>query len=349
MDQRYQSPNDFEAFIREKAARHARPLIVVAVVVVLVLVAGATAFFQVPADSDAVVKRFGEVVRIEGPGLHFKIPFGVESATTVPVRRVLKEEFGFRTVSPGEQTTYRSTPQMKERESLMLTGDLNVIDVEWVVQYKIVDPDKWLHRVRDPRETIRDISEAVMRRIIGNHLSSEALTVARAEIAEEVRLEMQRILNAPDEANEPNEYDMGIHVGSVEMQDVTPPDAVKPAFNEVNKARQERESLINQAQKKRNQVLPRARGQAEQTIAESEAYKTERVNTARGEASRFTAILKEYRQGKQVTRRRLYLEAIDDILPGIGKVYVVEGGTSQPLPLLEMNTDNAPVRRGGQQ
>ena len=216
----------------------------------------------------------------------------------------------------------------------MLTGDLNVIDVEWVVQYRISDPDKWLHRVRNPRETIRDVSEAVMRRSVGNRLGSKALTEARPEIAEEVKREMQSILENEDP--DATDYDLGIHIGSVEMQDVTPPDPVKPAFNEVNKARQERERLINEAEKRRNQLIPRARGEAEQTVSEARAYAAERVNAAKGEAARFSSILAEYLKARSVTRRRLFLEAVDEVLPKVGKLYILDSDGSQPLPLLRL-------------
>jgi len=321
--------------------------VIIALAVVVLLVFGVWGmFFSVPPDSQGVVKRFGAVVRIEEPGLHVKIPFGVERATPVPVKRVLKEEFGFRTVQAGERSEFSKPAEIKERESLMLTGDLNVIDVEWVVQYRITDADKWLHRVRDAEETIRDVSEAVMRRVIGNHLSSEALTVARAQIAEEVRGELQRILDDPASTAPDDPYDMGIKVDAVEMQDVTPPDPVKPAFNDVNKARQERERLINQAQKERNQKIPRAEGVADQTIAQAEAYRTQRVNAARGEAARFTSILEAYQQSERVTRRRLYLEMIDEVFPRLGRIYVMEGDQPAPLPLLDLN---GAVKRGGDQ
>ena len=338
---------DFEQFARDHAERHGGRLVVLGLILVLVIYGLYTAFFSVPADSMAVVKRFGAVVRIASPGLHMKLPFGIERAYPVPTKRVLKEEFGFRTVQAGQRSEFRKTPRMKQRESLMLTGDLNVIDVEWVVQYRVVDPDKWLHQVREPVETIRDISEAVMRRIIGNHLGAEALTVARAEIAAQVREEMQLILDAPDdEEGESLDYDIGIAIGSVEMQDVTPPDPVKPAFNDVNKARQERERLINQAQKQRNQLIPKAEGEAAQTVAESEAYRAERVNAARGEATRFTEILAAYQQAEQVTRRRLYLEMIDEVLPKVERVYVTEGEGREPLPLLHLN-EAAGAAKGG--
>ncbi|MFW5841101.1 MAG: FtsH protease activity modulator HflK, partial [Planctomycetota bacterium] len=233
----------------------------------------------------------------------------------------------------------------ERQESLMLTGDLKVIDVEWVVQYRIDDPDKWLHQVRNPRETIRDVSEAVMRRVVGNRLGSNALTEGRPEIAEEVKREMQLILEDGKEGGD--DYEMGIHIGSVEMQDVTPPDPVKPAFNEVNKARQEKESLINEAEKLRNRIIPRARGEAEQTISEAEAYAAERVNAAKGQAARFLAILEEYSKAPEVTRQRLYIEMADSVFPGLGQIYILQQGANQPLPLLDMNRAGA-AGRGGQ-
>jgi len=338
---------DLDRFMREMIAPRAGRIIALLAVIVLVIWGVATCFYSVPADSEAVVKRFGAVTRIQTPGLHFKLPFGIETAINVPTKRVLKEEFGFRTVEAGRQSRFTNDPRLKERESLMLTGDLNVIDVEWVVQYQITDPDKWLHTARERRDTIRDVSEAVMRRIIGNHLGSEALTVARAEIADIVKQEMQYILDDPREDSPYTDYDMGIHIGAVEMQDVTPPDPVKPAFNDVNKSRQERQSLINQAERTRNQLIPKARGEAEQTIAEAEAYKAERVNAAKGEAARFTAILREYQNAPDVTRRRLYLEMIDKLMPRIGKLYVVEHGQQAPLPLLDLNAAGAAGKRGG--
>ncbi len=328
---------DFESFAREFAQRLRGTLIVAAIVLVVLVVGVFTSFYTVAPEGEAVVKRFGAVVRTVGPGLHFKWPYWIETATFVPTRRVLKEEFGFRTVEAGQRSRYEKGPA-QESESLMLTGDLNVIDVEWVVQYRIDDADKWLHRVNDPRQTIRDVSEAVMRRAVGNRLGSAALTEARPEIAEEVKQEMQAILEDGQPGGE--DYGMGIFVSSVEMQDVTPPDPVKPAFNDVNKARQEKERLVNEAEKQRNQVIPRARGEAEQTIAEAEAYRAERVNAARGEAARFTAILAEYRNDPDVTRQRLYLEMVDRVLPRVGRLYVIEPAGPSPLPLLNLDGSN---------
>ena len=296
----------------------------------LILIAAAafvlTSVYTVEPDGKAVVKRFGKVYEIAGPGLHFKLPLGIDTATFVPTERILKEEFGFRTDAPGRRTKYRRDSPLQD-ESLMLSGDLNVIDVQWVVQFRVRDPDKYLHQVRKPEETIRDISEAVMRRVVGNRLGSEVLTVARVSVASEVRDAMQAILD---------DYKMGVQLIAVELQDVTPPDAVKPAFNKVNEARQERERLINEAEKERNRLVPTARGEAKQTIAEAKGYATNRINEAKGASSRFSAILKEYTQAPAVTRRRLYLEALDDVLPSVGKIYIMPDGATGALPLLNL-------------
>lgn len=301
-----------------------------ALIPVVLLIAGGvlTSFYTVPPDGRAVVKRFGKVIATRGPGLHFKMPFYIDRHTFVPTERVLKEEFGFRTTAMRDRTIYEKQPAHRS-ESLMLTGDLKVIDVEWVVQYRVDDADKYLHRVRDREKTIRDISEAVMRRIVGNSLGSDVLTEKRVAVSTSAREEIQEILNG---------FDMGVRIQTVELQDVTPPEPVKPAFNEVNEAEQERERLINEAEKRRNQVIPRTQGEAQQIIEEAEAYRATRVNRARGEAERFTAILNEYRNAPEVTRRRLFLEMIDEVLPALGQVYVLEEGQTQPLPLLNLGT-----------
>ncbi len=299
--------------------------------VVLLLVWGTmTSYYTVQPEGQAVVKRFGRVIAIKQPGLHFKLPFGIDQQTFVPTARVLKHEFGFRTTAESRDgsTQYRKTPEHQD-ESLMLTGDLKVVDVEWVVQYRVDNPDHYLHRVRDIDATIRDISEAVMRRIVGNSLGSDVLTTKRVLIATTAKQELQEILDS---------FEMGITIGTVEMQDVTPPDPVKPAFNEVNQAEQEREQLINEAEKRRNQMVPCARGEARQLIEAAEGYRAQRVNRATGEASRFTAIVEEYRNAPEVTRRRLYLEMVDDVLPQLGRIVVVEQGQMNPIPLLNLDS-----------
>ncbi|MBC8207028.1 MAG: FtsH protease activity modulator HflK [Kiritimatiellales bacterium] len=298
----------------------------VVIVLVIVIAAAATSVYSVQTDGQAVIKRFGRVVSIKPPGLHFKLPFGIDRATFIPTERVLKEEFGFRTVQPGRQTQY-SKNRSTETESLMLTGDLNVIDVEWVVQYRIIDPVNFMHQVREPVDSIRDISEAVMRRIVGNRLGSDVLTVGRVTIAAEVKSELQQILDT---------YKMGVSIERIELQDVTPPESVKPAFNEVNEARQQLERLINEAEKKRNQVIPRARGEADQTIAEAEAYRAERVNQAKGEAARFNEMVTAYRQAPDITRQRLYIEMMNEVLPTVKQLYVVDESVKGILPLLNL-------------
>ncbi|KKM01391.1 hypothetical protein LCGC14_1794920, partial [marine sediment metagenome] len=259
-----------------------------AVIVIILLVWGAlTSFYTVQPEQRAVVKRFGSVKGITDPGLHFKFPFGIDQIQLVATERVLKQEFGFSTVQTrqGERSTYSSS--QFEDESLMLTGDLNMIDVEWVVQYRIDDPIKFLYQMREPTRTLRDISESVMRRIVGNMLGSEVLTIGRVAIQQKAGDEIQEILD---------QYDAGIRISTVEMQDVVPPPAVQPAFNEVNEARQERERMINEAQKRVNQEIPNAEGAALRTVAEAEGYATERVNRADGESTRFSAVLHEYQQ-----------------------------------------------------
>jgi membrane protease subunit HflK len=302
---------------------------IIGIAMLVLLVLGAfSAFYTVQPEQRAVVKRFGEVVGITDPGLHFKIPFGIDQVQHVATERVLKQEFGFRTqgTSASGRTAYSS--EQFEDESLMLTGDLNMIDVEWVVQYRIDDPIKFLYEMREPTRTLRDISESVMRRIVGNMLGSEVLTVGRVEIQQKARGEIQDIMNG---------YNAGIRINTVEMQDVVPPPEVQPAFNEVNEARQERERMINEAQKRVNQEIPNAEGAALRTVAEAEGYATERVNRALGESARFSAVLAEYLQAPEVTRVRLYLETINEVLPDIGQVLVVQDGQMSPLPLLDIN------------
>jgi membrane protease subunit HflK len=297
-----------------------------ALAALLVLWGAMTSFYTVQPEQRAVVKRFGAVVYQTDPGLHFKVPFGVDRVQLVPTERVLKEEFGFRThAQEGNRAAYRTAGF--DEESLTLTGDLNIIKVEWVVQYRISDAIKWLYQVREAEETLRDISEAVMRQIVGNRLGSDVLTVARADVSMQARQEIQAIMDG---------YKAGVHIITVELQDVLPTERVQPAFNDVNIARQERERMINEAEKRRNQVIPRVRGQANQLAAEAEGYAAERVNNAHGEVARFSAILGEYKNAPEVTRRRLYLEMIGDVLPRAGKLMVVQQGQQGPLPLLDL-------------
>jgi membrane protease subunit HflK len=279
-------------------------------------------FYTVEADEMAVVQRFGKYVRREEPGLHYKFPWWIETVQKVKVRRVLTAEFGFRTEEPGVRTRFsaRTFPE----ESLMLTGDLNVADVRWIVQYRIVDPVKYLFGDRRPDASLHDVAQIVMRAVVGDHTVTEVFTEGRMEIANRVQQKMQELLDL---------YATGLRVETVKMQDVTPPsDAVKRAFNEVNEAQQERERKINEARQAYNQEVPRERGEAERTLAKAEGYAINRTNTAKGDANRFTALLTEYQKAPEVTRRRLYLETMRDILPAVKQVFVFD--PSQQAPLL---------------
>ena len=282
-----------------------------------------SSFYSVGTDEVGVIRLFGRYVRTEQPGLHWKLPFNIERLDKVKVRRIFKEEFGFRTVKPGISTQY--SPQTYHDESMMLTGDLNVLDVTWIVQFQVSDPVKLLFRIRDPRSTIRDISEVVMRQVIGDSSVNEALTTRRDQINQEVQKKIQEVLDS---------YDIGVSIQTVKLQDVNPPDEVKPSFNEVNEAKQEKEKVINQSWEAYNKAVPKARGEAEKTIRESEGYALRRVNQAQGDAAKFLATWMAYKESKEVTRRRLYLEALADTLPKAGQIYVIDPeGSNMLLPL----------------
>lgn len=297
-----------------------------AVLVLTALIVGvSTALFTVPQDSVGVITRFGNYSRTVGPGLHGKLPFALERVFKPQVTAIQKEEFGFRTKIPGKRTVYDE--RLYPEENLMLCGDLNCVMVEWVVQYKIKDPKAYLFNLREREETIRDVSLAVMRAIIGDSSVDEALTVRRTEIGNEAQQKMQQLLDS---------YEAGIDIVTVRLQDVNPPETVKPAFNEVNEAKQDKEKFINEAWQEYNREVPKARGEARKILQEAEAYAVERVNKARGDANRFLAMWEEYQKAQDVTRRRLYLEAIKEVLPQIDTKFVLDEdhkGILQFLPL----------------
>ena len=294
------------------------------VLVILCLILVFTCWFTIDPEEVGVVLRFGKYNRTVNPGLNFKLPFGIETVHKVPVERQLKEEFGFRTISAGVKTQY--SQRDFQGESLMLTGDLNAAEMEWITQYRINDPYKFLFRVRNARLTFRDINEAVMREVVGDRTVNEVLTIGRQEIANAVTLKLQDLCN---------QYETGIKVEQVVLQDVNPPDPVKPAFNEVNEAQQEREKLINQARSEYNRVIPKARGDAARTIEEAKGYAMERVNQASGEAARFNSIFKEYSRAKQVTRQRIYLETMDSVMQKVGRKLITDENATGILPLFQ--------------
>ncbi|MBI3041726.1 MAG: FtsH protease activity modulator HflK [Betaproteobacteria bacterium] len=332
-------PEDIVNELRNRAAALGSRRITIIIAGVLLLIFLSSIWFTVQPEETGIVQRFGAVERTVGPGLHFKFPDGIERVRLVPTARVLKEEFGFGTASTGAggRTQYAADKKGFKEVSLMLTGDLNVIDVQWIVQYRIEDPVRYLFRVRESPQTIRDIAEAVMRRVVGNRLGSDVLTVGRVAVSTEVKVEMQKILS---------DYETGVRLVTVELQDVTPPDPVKPAFNEVNEARQDRERTINQAQEQANREIPKARGEATRTITEAEGYAVERVNRANGEATRFRAILAEYQRAPEVTRRRLYLEAMGSILPEAKALYIVDSDQKALLPWLRLESGQIPAAAG---
>jgi len=299
------------------------PLIFFVFIILFVLV---TSFYTVEQDEVGVIRRFGKYNRTTNPGLHWKLPFNIEKLDKVKVTRIFKEEFGFRTIQAGVNTKY--SPKSFEDEALMLTGDLNVLNVTWIVQFKIKDPIHLLFNIRNPRETVRDLSEVAMRQVIGNHSVTEALTTRKNEINLKVKENLQAALDS---------YQSGIQIVKLELQEVLPPDPVTASFNEVNEAEQEREKVINQSWEAYNKVIPKARGQAEKTIREAEGYALARVNEAQGDATKFVETWTAYKDAKDVTRRRLYLETLEEIIPQAGKIYVFEPQANSILPLLKLN------------
>ncbi len=291
----------------------------------VVLIGLYTSVQTVAPEEEGVILRFGEYTRVVQPGLNFIAPYGIEQIHKIPVQRQLKQEFGFRTVQSGQRTTYSKSPYVDE--SLMLTGDLNIGDVEWVVQYRIVNSYNYLFRVRNADETLRVMSESVVRKIVGDRTVNEVLTVGRQEIATRAEELLQAMCD---------EYENGIRIDQIVLQDVNPPDQVKAAFNAVNQAQQERETLINRAESEYNREVPRARGEAREMIQVAEGYAFTRRNDALGEANRFNSIFEEYVLAPEVTKQRLYLETMEKILPELGNKVIVDEQAQSVLPLLNL-------------
>jgi len=294
-----------------------------AIVVIIILIA--LSVYQIGPEEAGIILNLGKFVRTTEPGLHFKIP-AVEKVIKVPVQRQLKMEFGFRTASPGIRTEYAVT-QSTQKESVMLTGDLNVVVTEWIVQYRIDNPYNYLFKIRDVDYTFRCMTEAVVRKIVGDNSVDEVLTIGRARIALQAQQELQKLCDL---------YEIGINVSQLIFQDVNPPDPVKPSFNEVNEALQEKERKINEAWSEYNQIIPKAEGEAEQAIRAAEGYATERVNNAQGDSQRFIDVYREYSRAPLVTRKRLYLEAIEAILPNIYMKIIFDEEQKNILPLLNL-------------
>ena len=316
--------NQFSNFNLPSDWKKYAPIIRIVILGLVLVIISATSLFQIEPEEIGVITRFGKYVRSVDPGLNMKVPL-LERVYKVAVERQQKEEFGFRTVRAGVQSEF--TKSGTADESLMLTGDLNLADVEWVVQYRIDDAYSFLFKVRNPVNSLRDISEAAVRQVVGDRTVNEVLTVGRTEIANKVQEEIQSICT---------EYSLGIKIEQVVLQDVNPPDPVKDAFNAVNQAQQEKETLINQARSEYNKVIPRARGQADETIKMAEGYAIERVNNALGEATRFNALYLEYIKAPEVTKRRIYLETMTSVIPKLGNKIIIDEKENNVLPLLQM-------------
>jgi membrane protease subunit HflK len=285
-----------------------------------------TSYYTVPSDSVAIVQRFGKYLKEVPPGLHFKLPLGADIATIVPVKRQLKQEFGFST--PGASDPYQS-PRDGRRETEMVTGDLNAALVEWVVQYRISEPVKFLFEVREPSATLRYVSESVMREVVGDRTVDEVITIGRQEIESEALIKMQALAS---------KYAMGISIDQVQLKNINPPGPVQESFNEVNQAQQEKERLINEARREYNKVIPLAEGEKDQRIREADGYRLKRINEAEGDVARFNALFAEYVKAPEVTRRRIYVETLQDVLPGISSKIIIDEQSRSILPLLNLDS-----------
>ncbi len=298
------------------------PMIIIAILLILF---ASSSFFTVAVDEVGVVQRFGKYVRTVQPGLNFKLPAGIEKVTKVRVKHVFKEEFGLRTLQAGIVTRY-AQGSVYANEALMLTGDLNVAIVPWIVQFRVNDPFKFLFKVRNVRKTLRDLSESSMRLVVGDRSINEVIT-KREEIATEAQSILQKELNRAD---------AGIKIVTVEMKKTNVPEPVQPSFNEVNQAIQEREKMIYQAKEQYNKAIPAAKGNAQKVIRTAEGYALARVNRAKGDAARFISVYNAYSKAREVTLKRIYLEAMQDIIPKIGSKYIIDAEQKNLLPLLNL-------------
>lgn len=308
---------------------------VIAIIVLIFLLIGiSSSFYTVSPESEAVVQRFGKFLSVEQPGLHFKIPFGVDSATLVPIRRLLKLEFGFST--PGATNPDQDSNEA-ELERDMVTGDLNAANVEWILQYTICDSKKYLFNVRAPGATLRDLTESVMCEVIGDRTVDEVLTIGRTEIVTESLFRLQKILGV---------LDMGIRADQIQLKNVHAPGPVQRSFDEVSRAQQEREQAINEANGEYNRVIPKAKGLADQRISGAEGFAVQRVNEAEGDVARFKELLIQYDKAPAITKQRLYLETMNEVLPQLGSKVILDEDAKQFLPLMNLNQGTAaPAKR----
>ncbi len=302
--------------------------IVPIVLILAVLLTANSAVYKIAPSEVGVILRLGKYSDTTAPGLHFKIPY-IDTLYKVNVKKIRKQEFGFRSRYPGQQTTFDRSGFTKE--SLMLTADKNVINVAWIVQYIVNEPNLFLFKVKDVSQAVRDLSESVTRRVVGN-MDFDYVLSNRDLLAASVKKELQ---------SELNNLEAGVGLVTVQFQDINPPDKVKPAFNEVNEADQDMKRLVNEAEETYNRVIPKAKGSAKKIIEESHGYAVARVNDAKGQTGRFLDILKEYNNAKDVTRARMYLETMQEILPGVTSIYVMDEDQKSPLPFLNLTPNKA--------
>jgi modulator of FtsH protease HflK len=320
------------------------------VLLLLVVVWAMTGIYVVNPDEQAVVRTFGRMSRISSPGIHYRIPWPVERVDVVKVAQIRSMELGFRTILDGPPARVRDLPL----ESLMITGDENLVNIQVVVQYRISDVEAYLFRVWDPQgspegRTLRDAAETALRGVVGSMTIDDILTIGRARVQDETKVQLQRLMD---------DYETGLLITEVKLQAVEPPEPVQAAFKDVVSAKEDRERIINEARAYAEDLLPKARGEAEQMLRAAEGYRASRVRDAQGDTARFLAMLKEYREAKTVTRRRLYLETIGEVLSKVDKVIVSPSLAGKTLPLLPLGeigpaprppAAKAPAAAGGQQ
>ncbi|MCQ8105573.1 FtsH protease activity modulator HflK [Methylomonas sp. SURF-2] len=317
--------DDTKLFIERIAA--ALPLSPVNLLAAVLLLTGLNmSVYTIPAESEGIVLRFGKYIDKVPSGLHAKLPFGVDEVVEVPTQRQQKLEFGFATTGSTNPDQIGADPAL---EKSMVTGDLNSALVEWIVQYRITDPEKYLFDVRAPGITLRDISEAVMREVVGDRTVDEIITIGRQEIEESALIRTRELAQR---------YHLGVTINQVQLKNVNPPVPVQPSFNEVNRAQQDRENVINIANGEYNKAVPRARGEADQNIRAAEGYRFKRINEAEGDAAAFNQVLEQYLKAPEVTRARIYLETLGDVLPLARQQIIVDDSVRQIMPMLPMSS-----------
>lgn len=296
-------------------------LILTIIILVVVAIAGFTSFYVVDETEQAVITRLGKYTTTTGPGLHWKLPFGLEKNYNVPVKIVQMEQFGFKTVKAGRNNEYKNNISS---ESTMLTGDLNIVNVEWIIQYKIENPRQWLFGVYEKENTIRDISRSVINTLVGDRAILDVMGKERSTI-EELGLEMmnENFL----------QLGLGINVTAVKLQNIVPPEGVQEAYEDVNKATQDMNRFINEGQEAYNAEIPKAQGEADKQIQQAEGYAAERVNRAEGDVARYNAVYEEYKKSPKVTKERIYLETMDEIFGGETKPTIIDSELENLVPI----------------